>query len=286
MAILYSHDANEALNDMPFNRGGSPWSSSDNNYYTNTLVKQFHKICYQNNIGIDFIFPHNAEFSKYKVIIIPSLYIATDELLKQISDYVKNGGHIIMQFKSGFCDENTMVRPMLAPGPLREVSGFYYQEFSNIKELSLKDDPFKVGKDQNKVHTWMEYLITDSAKPLAYYEHDYFSEFPAITKNKFGKGTLTYEGCMVSDSIQEKIILQTIDEAGIMTPEQTVKWPLIIKSGTNQFNKTIRYYYNYSSKPQVFVHSFETGKELLSGKKVEKNSDLAIEPWGVLIIEE
>jgi beta-galactosidase len=105
------------------------------------------------------------------VVIIPSLYIASDELLHQIGTYVKNGGHVIMQFKSGFCDENSTVRPVLAPGPLRETCGFYYQEFTNFDEMSLKDDPFEVGEKDNKVNTWAEYLLPETAKPLAFYDH-------------------------------------------------------------------------------------------------------------------
>ena len=107
-------------------------------------LHSFIRVLYQNNIGVDFIFPENPDFDSYKLVIVPSLYVASDELLERLSKYVKKGGHVIMQFKSGFCDENSMVRPVLAPGPLREACGFYYQEFSNISELPLKGNPFGV----------------------------------------------------------------------------------------------------------------------------------------------
>ncbi len=212
----------------------APWSNEGNDFYKNQLVGQFHKILYQNNVGVDFIFPENPEFEKYDLVIIPSLYIATDELLEKINQYVENGGHVIMQFKSGFADENTMVRPMLAPGPLRKSAGFYYQEFSNFDNLKLKDNPFQVDEDQNSVNTWMEYIIPETAKPLAFYDHQYFEKYPAITINNYGKGTLLYEGTMVSDAIQEKIIRQELERAELITPDQDLHWPLITKSGTNE----------------------------------------------------
>ncbi|NMH26749.1 beta-galactosidase [Flavobacterium silvaticum] len=285
VAILFSHDANAALNFMPFDQSGNPWGPDHNNFYRNNLVTQFHRVLYQNNIGVDFIFPERPEFEKYDLVIIPSLYIASDDLLKKISDYVKKGGHVIMQFKSGFSDENSMVRPVLAPGPLREACGFTYQEFTNFKELSLKDDPFRVGDENNKVNTWAEYLIPDSAKPIAFYDHKYFGKYPAVTQNTFGKGSLVYEGCMVSDAIQEKIILQEIEKLKL-APDTDLHWPLITKSGKNEFGKTIHYYYNYSSEDASFSYSKGSGTELLSGKKVNTNQKLAIEPWGVLIVEE
>jgi beta-galactosidase len=286
VAILFSHDSNEALNFMPFDQNGNPWGPDQNNFYKNELVTKFHKLLYENNVGVDFVLPENPEFEKYNLVIIPSLYIASDELLKKISNYVKNGGHVIMQFKTGFCDENSMVRPVMAPGPLREACGFYYQEFTSFKTLALKDDPFHVGTANNKVNTWGEYLICEKAQPLAYYDHKYFGEYPAITINKFGKGSLLYEGCMVSDTIQNKIIQQAIERAGIKTPDQDLHWPIITKSGVNDFGNIIRYYYNYSSEQKKFIYPYNDGFELISNKKVTAKSALTIEPWDVLIIEE
>ncbi len=286
VAILFSHDSNDALNFMPFDQQGGAWENDGNDFYRNQLVGQFHKILYQNNVGVDFIFPEDPQFENYNLVVIPSLYVAGDELLEKINNYVKKGGHVIMQFKSGFCDENSMVRPVMAPGPLRESTGFHYQEFTNFKEMKLKDDPFQVGEEQNKVNTWAEYIILETAKPLAFYDHWYFQKFPAITINNYGDGTLLYEGTMVSDAIQEKIIRQELKRAGLMTPNQEIHWPLITKSGINDAGKTIRYYYNYSSEPAKFVYPYNGGTELITNKKVAGNGTLTIEPWDVIIIEE
>ena len=280
VAILFSHDANAALNVMPFKNG------KGDNVYRNDLVGQFHKVLFRNNVGVDFIFPENAKFENYELVVIPALYIASAALLKKISAYVENGGHVIMQFKSGFCDENSMVRPMLAPGPLRKACGFYYQEFTNFKELALKDNPFKVDEASNKVFDWGEYLIPETAKALAYYDHPFFGKYPAITINNFGKGTLLYEGTGVSDGIQEKILLEGLDRAGIRTVDQDLHWPLITKSGVNDAGKKVHYYYNYTSQKSSLVYPHNAGTELVAGKAVSKGASLEIGPWDVLIVEE
>ena len=286
VAILFSHDSNTALNVMPYKNGKADMWGGTSNIYRNELVGQFHKVLFRNNVGVDFIFPETAQLEDYKLVIFPALYIASDEVLKKISAYIENGGHVIMQFKSGFCDENSMVRPMLAPGPLQKACGFYYQEFTNFRELGLKDNPFQVDEASNKVYDWGEYLIPETAKPLAYYDHPYFGKYPAITINNFGSGTLLYEGTAVSDGIQEKILLEGLDRAGIRTVDQDLHWPLVTKSGINDAGKTVHYYYNYTSQASSLIYPHKAGTELVAGKAVAQGSSLEIGPWDVLIVEE
>ena len=284
VAILFSHDSNDGLNFMPFNGSGSDWQESTASAYRNQLVAQFHRVLYQHNVGVDFVFPENPQLENYKLVIIPSLYIASDELLQKIDAYVKSGGHVVMQFKSGFCDENSMVRPELAPGPLREACGFYYQEFSNIDKLPLKDNPFQV--EENVARDWMEFLILETAQPLAYYDHPYFSVYPAVTLNKYGKGTLLYEGSLFSDQIQTRLLKDALGRAGVDDPDHRFSWPVIAKSGTNDYGKEVHFYYNYSSDPKDIEYLHAPGKELVSGEAVREGEAVGIGPWDVLIIEE
>ena len=111
-------------------------------------------------------FPETADLSQYSVVVVPALYIASDELLQRLAEYVRKGGHVVMTFKSGFCNEYSTVRWEMAPGPLREAAGFHYQEFSSLeKPLALKDDPFGAGA-ANQVSDWVEMIIPDKARTL------------------------------------------------------------------------------------------------------------------------
>ena len=66
--------------------------------------------------------------------------------------------------------------------------------------------------------------------------------------------------------------------------DQQINWPLVTKSGTNDFDRQI-HYYNYSSKDALGVFPHEGGIELISGKQISKSDDIVIEPWGVAVIE-
>src|SRR2546430_4390531 len=128
-----------------------------------------------------------TNLSSYNVILVPPLYVASDAVLRKLAEYVRGGGNLVVAFKSAFCNEYSTVRWEMAPGPLREAAGIHYQEFSSLEQrLALKDDPFHAG-DDNRVTTWAEMLILDTAKALAYYDHPFFGKYPAITQNTFGK---------------------------------------------------------------------------------------------------
>ena len=200
------------------------WSFAGPTADYSSLVQQIHHSLYDLNVGTDFVFPETKDFSAYKLLIVPALYIADDALLQRISDYVKDGGHVVMTFKSGFANENSAVRWVRAPGPLREAAGFSYQEFSNLEQpLALKGDPFHVAdadKNANQVSYWAEFLMPEHAKALAYYDHPFFGKWPAITENQFGTGTLLYEGTYLSDALQTAVLKRALEEAGLAGPDQ------------------------------------------------------------------
>ena len=102
-----------------------------------------------------------------------------------------------------------------APGPLREAAGLSYQEFSSLKEpLPLKGDPFGAGAE-NKASVWADMVLPEAAKPLAFYDHPFFGRYPALTRNAFGKGTVTYQGTVLSDALQQKVVADVLKQAGI-----------------------------------------------------------------------
>ncbi len=192
-----------------------------------------------------------------------------------------------MTFKSGFANENSAVRWVMAPGPLRDVAGFSYQEFSNLeKPLALKGDPFNAGTG-NQVMYWAEFLKLEHAKPLAYYDHPFFGRWPAITRNEYGSGSLIYEGTFLSDGLQHKVVLEAIHDAHLdLQAQPDLPDSVREKDGVNGLGRKLHYYLNYSSDSRSFHYEHATGYELLSGKQMAPSQMITLGPWDVAIIEE
>jgi beta-galactosidase len=286
VAILWSRDSANAIEFMPFTSSGPQWSFAGASADYTSLVMQMHRSLYNLNVGADFVFPETKDFSPYKLLIVPALYIADDALLQRIADYVKGGGHVVMTFKSGFANENSAVRWVRAPGPLREAAGFSYQEFSNLDHpVALKDDPFHAG-EANKVSYWAEFLMPEHAKALAYYDHPFFGKWPAITENQFGSGTLLYEGTYLSSALQTAVLKRAIEEAGLTGPDQQEPSAVHVTHGINRMGKRVDYYFNYSAGEVKASYANGPGTNLLNGKPVSKTDGLVLGPWDLAIIEE
>jgi len=275
VAILFSNEALSAFNS--FKPGRESY---------NDILRQMYDAFYRMNVGVDFVDPSSKNIEKYKLLIVPALYAAPDSLLKRLNRFVENGGHIVYTFKSGFSDQNVKVRTCRQPGIISEACGIYYSQFTVPQNVSLKDDPFQVGSENNKVNTWMELITPTTAKVLAYYDHPVWGKYAAITQNKYGKGSATYIGCLTSNPVMEKVLADELKNTDLWGEAQKLYFPVITKEGVNQRGKTVHYFFNYSAKPVSVNYTFHNGHELLSDKTVVQNSLLELKAWGIKIIEE
>lgn len=277
VAILYSVDSSAALGFMPY-------THADDGY--RHLLEQLHRTLYEMNVGTDVVYAAQADFSAYKLLIVPALYIADDALLKRISDYVKGGGHVIMTFKSGVANESSLYRWSTAPGPLRLAAGFRYQEVSTLQHpLALKGDPFGVGAD-NRVDTIAELLVPETAQPLAFYDHPFFGRWAAVTRNRFGQGSLLYEGTQLSDGLQSKIVGQELQRLGLTGPDQSLPASVRVKHAIARSGRLLRFYLNYADHPVTIRYEGEPARDLLAGRNLAQGDPLALGAWGVAIAEE
>ena len=275
VAILFSNEALSAFNS--FKPGRESY---------NDILRQMYDAFYRMNVGVDFVDPSSKNIEKYKLLIVPALYAAPDSLLKRLNRFVENGGHIVYTFKSGFSNQNVKVRTCRQPGIISEACGIYYSQFTVPQNVSLKDDPFQVGSENNKVNTWMELITPTTAKVLAYYDHPVWGKYAAITQNKYGKGSATYIGCLTSNPVMEKVLADELKNTDLWGEAQKLYFPVITKDGVNQRGKTVHYFFNYSAKPVTVNYTFHNGHELLSDKTLVQNSLLELKAWGIKIIEE
>jgi beta-galactosidase len=275
VAIYFSNESLTAIDN---------WFPFSNKLKYNDVLKTIYEVLYKMNIECDFIDHTVKSFGKYKVIIVPLLYSAAEEELKQLNDFVNNGGIVLYTFKSGFTDEYVKVRHERMPAVIRDVCGFSYQQFTNTGKIKLKDNPFSVKDEDNYVSEWAELLIPEKASVLAWYDHPYWGKYAALTENQFEKGRVFYMGSWPSQPVLEKLLQRILDTGDITV--SGLKFPLILRQGINLKHRPIRYFFNYSGQPVTFQYDYKSGKELFSGKAVKPKENINIPAWDLIIIEE
>jgi beta-galactosidase len=277
VAILFSNEALSGFKAFGFGYGVRTGY--------NDVLRQLYDGLYHMNVSCDFVDPTSQNIENYKLLIVPLLYAVPDSLLQRLNRFVKNGGHIIYTFKSGFSDENVKVRTSHQPGIIEEACGIYYSQFTEPQNVSLKGDNFDLKPEDKKANTWMELITPTTAKVLAYYDHPVWGKYAAITENNYGKGLATYIGCLTSSAVTDKILADALKKASLWGNDQQIAFPIITKSGVNKNGKTVHYYFNYSDKETSLNYPYGNGKELLSGNNIASKSTLQLAAWDVKIIE-
>jgi beta-galactosidase len=253
----------------------------------NDVVRSYYDALYRTNVEVDIISPSSTTgLSKYSLIVVPALYSASDAEIEKLNAFARKGGHLLYTFKSGFSDENTKVRYASQPGGIAEAAGVTYNQFTIPEGVTLEGDPFAVGEADNKVRWWMEFLTPTTAKVVARYKHPSWPDYAAITRNSYGKGEVTYVGFMPTDTVIDKIMFEEVKRAGVAPSVSNATFPIVVRTGTLQSGKRVRYVMNYSAKPQVLSNAFGEGTELLANQTVKSGGSIQLGAWDVKIIEE
>ena len=85
-------------------------------------------------IGLTADFAHpEADLSRYRLIVVPSLYLTTERAAANLRRYVEGGGTLVVSCFSGIVDDRDRVYPGPYPGALRDVLGLTVEEWLPLR---------------------------------------------------------------------------------------------------------------------------------------------------------
>ena len=284
VAILVSNEALTALKWF----GIEATAAGDNGIGYNDVVRWLYDALFKMNIECDFVWPESDNLDQYKAIFVPALYAAPDELLEKLKQYTANGGTLVATFKTAFANENVKVSHEMQPHILSNCFGISYQQFTFPKNTGLSgsiiNGTAKGADEKAEAKIFMELLMPQEAEVLASYDHYNWKEYAAITKNHYGKGIAIYIGCMTDDNTLKAVLTDALNSAEVEIPEYS--WPVIVRKGTNDLGKYVRYILNYSAEEQNVVYHGADGTELFSEESVQDGENITVLPWNLKIVEE
>ena len=296
IAIMLDNASLTGFTQFPLEKAGA------NGY--NTVMRWFSDALYRLNIEYDMISSKERDFSSYECLIVPALYSAPESLLLALDSYVRNGGHLITTFRSGFSDEYLKIYPDMQPHILHECLGLHYDQFTHphhVDIVPVQSDVMAAAQEHfshpddsafsltSSACEWMELITCDTAVPVLKYSHPAYERYAAAAKNQYGNGSTLYFGTMFeNDEMLESVLLSFLHEAGFSGGDlssDAPHYPLIVKRGINDSGKELCYYLNYSKDPVSVTHHGKNGVELISETAIVCGDKIDLGGWGVAVVE-
>lgn len=258
----------------------SEWSQSIHrqveNLYYDELLLDYYRAFSQMGIPVDFV-EAGESLKEYNLVIAPMLMMATEEEQKNLKEYAKNGGNLVLTFRSGIKDMYNNMLQETVPGYFAELAGVEVEDYDPLLEKSTEVSGV-FGK--GKASMWCDIIKPITAKTLGIYTSDFYSGVPCFTENSVGSGSVYYVGCDLDQEAQKMLSVYLGRKAGIHMDLYQIEGVETVDATDGE--KEALFVMNHNEYP-VTVPIETKCKDLLNEKDVEKV--LVLEPFGVAILD-
>jgi beta-galactosidase len=252
----------------------------------NETVLSFHRSFWDLGIPVD-IADMECDFSRYKLVVAPMLYLYRADIQKKLADFVRNGGTLVGTYWSGIVDENDLCFLGGTPGGLMDVFGIRSEEIDALcdgehNRLMMCGNVPEGMKKEYSISDLCDLIHCSSAKPLAEYGDDFYKGRPALTVNSYGKGRAYYLAARTEDPFNRDLIAALAKQAGVQKSLDTC-----LPDGVTASRRSGKHDYifveNFNSVP-VKVQLPGTFRDAESGESL--SAELTLEGYGVRILTE
>lgn len=180
-------------NRWAINEASGPRKEKKN--YVGTCLKHY-RAFWEEGIPVDVI-DQSKDFSKYKLIIVPMLYLLKEGTAARLKQFVKNGGQVVGTYWSGIVNETDLCFEGGFPGQLKDLFGIWSEELDVLYDedqnsISFKNENKLKLKGQYQATIFCDLIHLQGAEALAEYKGDFYAGRPALTVNKYGEGKAYY----------------------------------------------------------------------------------------------
>lgn len=229
-----------------------------------------------------------ADFSKYKLLVAPMLYMVRTGVGERIERFVENGGTFVATYWSGIVDEHDLCFLGGFPGPLRKTLGIWSEEIDGLHDrdlngiLPVAGNEFGLCAEYDAVEL-CDLIHPEGAEVLAVYRSDFYAGRAALTVNRLGQGKAYYIASRNKEPFYDDFYGKLIKQAGIARAVGSD-----LPEGVNvQLRTDGEHDYVFVMNFSVHAHTFSLdGKpytDVLSGEQVE--SALKLPPYAVRILK-
>jgi beta-galactosidase len=191
---------------------------------------------YERNVVVDFV-KADHDLSKYEVVIVPSLFLASQKSLANLAAFSEAGGQLLVTYLTGIADETIRVSGDSYLGPLQSALGITVEEFAPPAAPDLRVQGGGIpptleikGDFAGSAELWSEYVRVKDAEVLARFSGGITDGEPAITK----RGSAWYCATQPTAAPRGALIERILGDAKLSfdSVDETLE---IISRGNRQF---------------------------------------------------
>lgn len=206
-------------------------------------ARAFHHALWDLGITADVVRP-GATLEGYRVVVVPTLYLADDAAAEAVRSYVEGGGHVIVTYFSGIVDEHDHVRLGGYPGAFRDVLGVRVEEFAPLLQWQTV-----ALDDGGRGDLWTEDLRLEGAEPVSRYVNGPQVGVPAVTRNAYGDGVAWYVATRTDPATTSALVRRVVDEAGVVPALSTTPGLEVVRRRAD--DTSWFFAMNHTDEPQV-----------------------------------
>ncbi|WP_435195528.1 beta-galactosidase [Natronomonas sp. EA1] len=202
VALCFSYDDLWALSEQPH--------SPDFDYWW--LAGAFYRALRGRGVQVDVVDP-TADLGEYAAVVAPTLHLVDETLADRLTEYVADGGQLLVGPRSGYKLPGNRLQPALAPGPLTDLVGGHVDQHESLP-ASLETKLSYRG-ERYEYEIWGEWLVPDEARVTGEHETGTAAGKPALLEHAVGEGDVAYCGVQPGDDLADAVVTDLLDRAEV-----------------------------------------------------------------------
>lgn len=237
---------------------------------------------YAHNIPLDIV-SEKDPLTGYKVVIVPAMYILTEETAANLERFAAAGGVVLFTPRTGVKDAFNTVVNMKLPGLVARMCGTEIEEYISMPVDADGGVKFELPglESEFTAPVWADVLAPQGAEVIARHTQDFYAGKPAATLHHFGNGKVITLGVLGDQTLYEALAPWIAALAGIAPPMQT---PTGVEVADRwQGDRRLRFVLNHRAEAQALILE-SPYVDLLSGATLM--GPVSIGPREVFILTE
>ena len=241
------------------------------------LLADYYRPFYTLGIAVDYV-TAEEDLSGYRLVLAPALIMADNEAQENLERYVKQGGKLLISFRSGIKDLNNNMLTQTVPGVFAELAGVEVHDYdAQYRHQTQVSGVFGHGT----ASLWCDVIEPTDATALGVYTQNYFAGKPCFTVNRKDAGSVYYLGCDLDEAAMLNLARYLGGQAGLDLPLYAIDGVETVHATDG--NQQATFVLNHNDTPVTLpINGDYTDR--LSEKRV--TCALSLEPYGVAILEE